>query len=359
MDLQTGKMLNKRDSASGGGRMEYIDALRGFTMLWVIMCHVELVLNYDGYSFNAVLAEFRMPLFFFISGFVLYKANFNWNKRNTWSFIRRKFWPQLFGPTLFLLFICYTKGVDLFSAFISDSRYGYWFTYMLFEFYVFYILIHWLVSVLHLKPVAHELLIVLAGLAITAYSFYINHKLAQSGSADEIIYAIGVQKWCYFIYFIMGSRLRKYYTHYRYYMDKHDALVTICMCLFFVFNLFRDFLVEFSTIVSYLVTGFAGIILCFEFFRKHERTFSSNTVVGGWMQYVGRRTLDVYLIHYCVFYSGFFSPFRNVIKGNNPFGEFLLTFVIAAVCVAICLVISCVLRMSSMVARYVFGARKV
>lgn len=156
----------------------------------------------------------------------------------------------------------------------------------------------------------------------------------------------------------MGSRLRKYYTHYRYYMDKHDALVTICMCLFFVFNLFRDFLVEFSTIVSYLVTGFAGIILCFEFFRKHERTFSSNTVVGGWMQYVGRRTLDIYLIHYIVLYSGFRMPFKNIIKEDNPFGELLLSFVVASVVVAISLIISRVLRMSSIVEKYVFGVRK-
>ena len=60
-------------------RLEYIDALRGFTMILVVFAHI---INY-GYhitdakaetmdTFNNLFIRFRMPLFFFISGFVLY-----------------------------------------------------------------------------------------------------------------------------------------------------------------------------------------------------------------------------------------------------------------------------------------------
>lgn len=59
-------------------RIEYIDALRGFTMILVVLQHVatfgwELPLGAP--NIHTYLAQIRMPLFFFISGFVLYKAS--------------------------------------------------------------------------------------------------------------------------------------------------------------------------------------------------------------------------------------------------------------------------------------------
>jgi peptidoglycan/LPS O-acetylase OafA/YrhL len=52
-------------------RIEYIDAMRGFTMILVVFSHIEGMLFKDYYSFvNQVFMSFRMPLFFFISGLV-------------------------------------------------------------------------------------------------------------------------------------------------------------------------------------------------------------------------------------------------------------------------------------------------
>lgn len=62
-------------------RLEFIDAMRGFTMLLVVYSHV-LIFGYHQneithVSFNQALSTFRMPLFFFISGFVLYNSSLN------------------------------------------------------------------------------------------------------------------------------------------------------------------------------------------------------------------------------------------------------------------------------------------
>lgn len=57
-------------------RIEYIDALRGFTIILVIYAHVvfssygENGGSLESFSFNDIFLSFRMPLFFFISGFV-------------------------------------------------------------------------------------------------------------------------------------------------------------------------------------------------------------------------------------------------------------------------------------------------
>lgn len=73
-------------------RLAYIDAMRGFTMILVVFSHVQ----YFGYGefiqsvynfvwggscliYRDLITLFFMPLFFFISGFVLYKPDVEWN----------------------------------------------------------------------------------------------------------------------------------------------------------------------------------------------------------------------------------------------------------------------------------------
>ena len=55
-------------------RLHYIDFLRGITMILVIYSHVnyKLFANYPESIINNIFITFRMPLFFFISGFFLY-----------------------------------------------------------------------------------------------------------------------------------------------------------------------------------------------------------------------------------------------------------------------------------------------
>ena len=80
-------------------RLEYVDAMRGITMIMVVFSHVitwcygELESSIN--SFNSFFILFRMPLFFFVSGFVLYKANQIWDLKNSAIFIAKKFKVQI------------------------------------------------------------------------------------------------------------------------------------------------------------------------------------------------------------------------------------------------------------------------
>ena len=80
-------------------RIGYIDAIRGFTILLVVMTHVTgFGLGFAGsntISYRVIVESFFMPLFFFISGFVLYKTDRIWTVTKTWQF--------LFGKISFLL----------------------------------------------------------------------------------------------------------------------------------------------------------------------------------------------------------------------------------------------------------------
>lgn len=116
--------------------------MKGMTMLLVVYGHI-LYFGYgekyffNSWQFNNVLMLFRMPLFFFVSGFLLYKADFLWNFSNSWNFIKKKFRVQVI-PTLF--------WGGLFGLFFSRSLWdmccvydkgGYWFTWALFEYFSF------------------------------------------------------------------------------------------------------------------------------------------------------------------------------------------------------------------------------
>ena len=72
-------------------RIEYIDALRGFTMILVVFSHVEWF-SFDLRSsfINDLFISFRMPLFFWVSGFIAYKANIEWNWSTWWTMSKKK-----------------------------------------------------------------------------------------------------------------------------------------------------------------------------------------------------------------------------------------------------------------------------
>ena len=100
-------------------RIGYIDAMRGFTMILVVYSHVcGFCLGDRQMALNDVLFLFRLPCFFFISGWlfagtvmgtvprVSSEADYTGTVPHVtfWSIIKKKFMVQIV-PTLFFLFL--------------------------------------------------------------------------------------------------------------------------------------------------------------------------------------------------------------------------------------------------------------
>lgn len=101
-----------------------------------------------------------------------------------------------------------------------------------------------------------------------------------------------------------------------------------------------------------------GIILIFCFFREKQNLFASSTTLGYVLQFVGKRTLDVYLLHY------FFLP-RNLncigyffIENYNPTIELFVTLFFAILVVSLSLLTSSIIRLSPFYERFIFGVKK-
>lgn len=127
-------------------RLEWLDAMRGFTMILVVMFHVSTISfgQVDNESASVpFLILFRMPLFFFVSGFLAYKANFEWNARSYVTILWKKVKIQILPTVVFFILMCALRHDDfvfVFFTFLSTTaKGGYWFTWSLLHmFFVYY-----------------------------------------------------------------------------------------------------------------------------------------------------------------------------------------------------------------------------
>lgn len=92
------------NKALDAGRLQWVDAMRGFSMLIVVFGHVLLPMGIGGYNsfISSVLLTFRMPLFFFVSGFFSFRAIEWWNRKRIGDILKRKLQAQIFCTIAFL-----------------------------------------------------------------------------------------------------------------------------------------------------------------------------------------------------------------------------------------------------------------
>ena len=121
-------------------RIKYLDAMRGFTMFLVVFGHVMFFsFELGGYStvIGSIFLTFRMPMFFFISGFIAYKSIDYWTFPFFITRFIKKAHIQIIPALFFFSLYCFTRGTSPLRVF--EFGWGnYWFTFVLFEMFFFY-----------------------------------------------------------------------------------------------------------------------------------------------------------------------------------------------------------------------------
>lgn len=335
-------------------RIQYIDAMRGFTIFLVVMTHVSTFgLGFSGsdtFTYNDIFGTFRMPLFFFISGFVLYKADSDWNFNNTFNFIKKKISVQLIGPLLFLVASAVTRKINFMDALFDFEKAGYWFTFTLFEFYLLYIFSQQIVRLFKANNYMDDMIIV----AIACF-FYIAKDYISTYNLDKGVGGLlGIPTLYRYLFFVLGTRVKKYFVQFENMLDATYA-TAILLVTFIFFNLFPGVAVISNSLYS-IVVSVCGLFLVFAFFRRYQSVFTSSKI-GIIMQFLGRRTLDIYLIHYFFIFSNLTALLPNMSKLNSPFIEFLLSIIISVAIVMCCLLVSFIIRLSPILGHILFGVK--
>ena len=372
-------------------RIGYIDAMRGFTMILVVYSHVcNFCLGDRSMAFNDVLFLFRLPCFFFISGW-LFQGTWGRITQGTvprvnsvagntgtvphvtvWSIIKHKFMVQIV-PTLIFLFLLSPPPAYFhqFGAFKG----GYWFTFALFYFFVIYMLMSW--PFRHQQGRRSDIIMLLLTLAISmsAYWYDINyHRLMSSNFhfsiftfqlVADILGLLSFVTWRYFLFFFLGTLDRKYFPHFLKLTSNGKIMALIVICFLAISQIPQSdiFLREYF---KFSIGGILGMTMIFAFFRylytsslSSVSHYSSAIIhpTSAFLKFVGQRTLDIYLLHY-FFLPEFLLPHANQLLSTVP--SLLLPLVIllaASVVVALCLATSYLLRLSPFLGRYLLGAK--
>lgn len=332
------------------GRIEYIDALRGFTMLLVVFSHVVASCWHTanlGISLNDFFTQVRMPMFFFISGFVLYKESVVWNGKQIISFFRKKIPVQLLSPFLFFLVYIHFMDIPFSDAVGESAKAGYWFTFVLLEYYLIYAAVRFC-----FRGKWGHIVVLLVGLLLYAVNwtpFY--DAIPLDRHWKEVL---SVPKWDYFLYFVLGTLARKNYPLVEKLLDSKWLLACFILYYFLV-NTFDDMLPGNVLFVGRTLS-LTGLVVLFAFFRNKQNVFSKERFLGRTLQYVGRRTLDIYLIHFFLIPHAL-SVVRVFHDHPMPVIEATVSFVLAGIIIAFCLVISNIIRLSPLLAHWLFGAK--
>jgi len=367
--------------------------MRGMTMLLVVYSHVcHFCMGDFAMGGNDVMFLFRMPCFFFISGWLFYGVG----KRHmdsdgaalspqggsrrgayVWSVVRHKARVQLVPTVIFLVLLvglwCISNDAPFLTTFVGSlgaTKGGYWFTVTLFEFFLLYI-----IGVRGISAIV---------VSIAAFAYDVNYAWLVANHPLPFVYDVlgflGVMTWRFYIFFFLGTLAHKHF----------DAFQRLCNSPLFLASVAVAFVGAVLLLpatnawlccLRFLVGGVAGMTLVFACFRwlgtseNRQRTHADSLgtkerSIWRWLRFVGTRTLDIYLLHY------FFLPRQLLslvpaLRGESELFALAPIFrscpglpavavviVVTLAVVAVCLLMSALLRRSHFLAYWLFGAKR-
>lgn len=348
------------------GRMEWLDAMRGFTMILVVAYHVAEISYGQTVKTSAslpFLVLFRMPLFFFVSGFLAYKANFEWSAGNTLRLLGKKIHIQVL-PALIFLCICIVLrkkdfGDTFYHAMLSPFKGGYWFTWVLLQMFMVYYLVSFSVQKLSQRG-RNICILILWLLSVCVYeSIYLPKLFGDVMHNSFLMTSSLIQTMQYLQFFLLGNLVHRYWGRTQQLFDSMWFFPVICiLCFFCCADIFRWHALRFGwTNLPRTLSMYGLLTIVVMFFRYYQHLFTKDKWVGRTFQYIGTRTLDVYLLHFILLPK--IPEIGKWLNAHQPnfILDFVLSLVGAAFVIAFCLLVSNVLRISPLFSENLFGRK--
>lgn len=324
-------------------RVAYIDAMRGLTMVLVVYSHVcSMCLGDSQMAANGVLFLFRLPCFFFISGLLFCKPGRAWTGSEIRTVITRKAQLQLVPTLIFLLLLA---PPPLFFHQLGATKGGYWFTFALFEFFSICIF-----SERYFRQRGGLVVAVAISVAAYSYDVYYNRYFSHYGIVAKVMGLLSFMTWRYYLFFYLGTLAKCHLDVLHRVADHRWPVAGVALTFVLVAAVPHTEHVWLSFAV-FAIGGMAGMVLVYSLFRRYYR----------WrlplLELLGRRTLDIYLLHY-FFLPRFLLSWGEVVRGSESVALQALTVMAIAVAVtAVSLAVSWVLRLSPLLAHLLFGER--
>ena len=328
-------------------RIEYIDAMRGFTMILVVYSHIcHFCLGDSLLGFNETFFLFRLPCFFMLSGWLFEPVA----QRSFMANVRHKFMVQIIPTFIFLLLLA--PPPEFFHQ-LGALKGGYWFTFVLFEFFVLYMLI---VRISKRWSVLVALAIALSSFVYARY--YNSIQLSAVGIQIWIVNALGfasVALWRFFLFFYIGAWMRRHFDAIIWWTSKPAIFLMIIVVFFAIASTPHIDNVCYE-MGRFYIGGITGMWMVFTIFRLSTLSLKKLHLSEP-LQYVGTRTLDIYLLHY-FFLPRFLMPYAGQLKAfDSQFVEFWAILAISLIVLSLSLLASYIIRLSPFLGHYLFGVK--
>ena len=254
-------------------------------------------------------------------------------------------------PTFIFLFLL--APPPLFFHQLGALKGGYWFTFVLFEFFILYMLI------VRLGSKWRPWVALAVALASFVYARYYNSiQMSATGSLALVVNGLGflsVALWRFFLFFCVGAWMRRHFDAFIRWTSKPAVILAIAVAFFAIASTPHIDNIWFEMFRFY-VGGITGMWLVFTCFRLSE-SWLRKLRLSKPLQYVGTRTLDVYLLHY-FFLPRFLMPYADQLKAfDSQFVEFWVILAISLIVLLLSLLTSYIIRLSPFLGHYLFGVK--
>ena len=345
-------------------RLDYLDSLRGVAMLCVIYYHICIYLLGESTAINDSLVRWRMPLFFFISGFFAFAPVFDAPlvKRR----LKNRLFQQLY-PTiaLWLLFIVSSWLLStapfkehLLHGIYDPAKVGYWFTFSLVQVFVVYVVFAYILSYLKVSAKRQTVIYSIVIVAFVLMSLLTIDDATMLGILKKIWNVLSFGKTIKLVaFFFAGTLIRMHwqsiYRLMRNYWFTAGSLAMFSMTSYLTSN------GEADGAFLYLISRISGLIFMVSLFICLEKYVDHTTLLGRYLQRIGRNTLPIYLFHFFILLlvpcfiddvSGFLRELSS-----NPLVEFVSFTAISMVIAEITLAVDSVLKFVPFAHKAVFA----
>lgn len=316
-------------------RLEWIDRIKGFAILLVVIGHVYI------FSFGVtdtlvykVIASFHMHLFMFISEFVAYVSP---EVKDVYKKVLKRICSYV-CPAYLIGFVisAYLQIVPVEVEYVHFN--GYWYLKSLAIFCVIQLLL------LRCKRILIEIIIVLVILSLFYFGWRCSPLLSEMLCLEHNV--------LFYPFFLCGYYVKRF--------NLIDALLhsnwlfTIGLLGYFFFSALcfpNDLITELTQ--RYLAPLMAVIAIVYYFSNV------KSTRINKYLEYLGGRTLDIYLYHYLFIIN--FSMLNikelcmSLFSSDNTFIAFFLSLLVSVILIHLSVFVGDFLKTSVVIRKVIYG----
>lgn len=315
-------------------RIQFIDGLRGFTISLVVYHHLCAIAFPPDLSFvNNIFLSFRMPLFFFISGFFVYSHNYTKQllKKRFYNRIIRQLYPSIIIGMVYGI-IC--MDCEILKMWSSPLKGGYWFTIVSVEMFSIVAFMIYLFHKYEVKNLIRIIILITMGAVVS----WLNLKEDDFGfnKSVPIWDIVNISQVTYYMVFFIGGIIFKMF-----YENAKNILHNIYILLFSIIVFLLSFYWGGPMRFNVLLNSFVGIFVMLSFFSiLYNKINFRKTKFAFYLEVIGKKTLEIYLIHYFFIKLFAISPGRDFfINCQNTLMEVPVYSILTVIIVLMCLMV--------------------